>query len=177
MLGLSENAFDQDLANGGSGWRAVSKIPGCERAAADLLAAYRDVHPDSGTVLAWHEGQLLASAGEYAQAIPLLESARKPLDKDSAGWDYYVDATIAFLRHDEAALLAARERLAAIKYPSGADLPPLKDGFIEFPSQSGQPPLRMRWPPNIEAVDALVACFTKPYKEAYGSSSCRNRSP
>src|SRR3546814_17902844 len=34
-------------------------------------------------------------------------------------------------------------------------------------------PARFRWPPNIEVVDALVACFNKPYKEAYGPT-CRS---
>jgi hypothetical protein len=114
-----------------------------------------------------------ASAGQYERAIPLLESARKTEAQDPLGWNYYVDATTAFLRHDRAALLNAREQLAAVVYPEGSGLPPLKDGYIEFPSRPGQPVMRMRWPPNIEVVDGLVACFGKPYSEAYGSVSCR----
>lgn len=174
MLSLSENAFDQNLANGGGGWRAVAKISGCERAAAGLLAAYRAAHPGSDPMLAWHEGQALASAGEYADAIPLLESARKPEDQDLTGWNHYVDATVAFLRHDKAVLLAARQHLTAIKYPIGAGFPPLNDGYVEFRAPAGQPPVRFRWPPNIEVVDALVVCFNRPYEEAYGPT-CRNR--
>jgi len=117
-----------------------------------------------------------ASAGQYEQAIPLLEAARKPVEQDPAGWNYYVDATLAFLRQDNPALLAAQERLAAVAYPEGTGMPPLKDGYFETPTPAGQPTMKMRWPPNIEVVDGLVACFGKPYTEAYGTS-CRPPSP
>lgn len=36
MLALDEQAFDQDVANGG--WRKIGNIPGCELAAAELIA-------------------------------------------------------------------------------------------------------------------------------------------
>ena len=173
LLALDENAFDQDLSGG---WRAIASIPGCERAAAELLAAYRAKHPNAGTLLAWHEGQMRASAGQYEQAIPLLEAARKPVEQDPTGWNHYVDATLAFLRHDNPALLAAQKRLAAVAYPEGAGMPPLKDGYFELPAPPGQPGMKMRWPPNIEVVDGLVACFRKPYEEAYGAS-CRPPRP
>ncbi len=172
LLALDENAFDQDLTGGGGGWRAIANRPGCELAAADLLAAYRAKHPTVGSLLAWHEGQMRASAGQYEQAIPLLAAARKPAEQDLAGWNAYVDATVAFLRQDKAALLAAQTRLAAVSYPEGTGMPPLKDGYFELPTQPGQPTMRMRWPPNIEVVDGLVACFGKPYAEAY-DAPCR----
>lgn len=170
MLALDENAFDQDWSGSGGGWRAVANIPGCELAAADLLAAYRAKHQSSSSILAWHEGQMRASAGQYERAIPLMESARKPADQDFAGWNYYVDASLAFLRHDKPGLLAARERLARVAYPE--DWPPLKGGYVELATQPGQPPVKMRWPPNIDVVDGLIACFEKPYSEAY-ETSCR----
>jgi|GEM_PF-3021325 len=47
MLGLDQAAFDQDLSNGGGGWRAVAAKPGCEEVAADLIRDYRSAHPDS----------------------------------------------------------------------------------------------------------------------------------
>lgn len=169
MLALDEHAFDQDLAGG---WRALDNLPGCQLAAAELIAAYRAAHPGSSSLLAWHEGQARASAGQYEQAIPLLEHARKPAEQDLAGWNHYVDATVAFLRGDEPALLQARQRLASIPYPEGAGLPPLRDGHIEFPAQPGQPAMRMRWPTNLDVVDGLAACFGKPYAEAYGAA-CR----
>ena len=172
MLALDVNSFDQDLAGGGGGWRAIANIPGCELAAADLLAAYQAEHPDSGSILAWHEGQMRAAGGQYEKAIPLLESARKPEDQDKFGWNFYVDATLAFLRNDKPALQKAQQQLAAIAYPEGAGLPPLMDGYVEFQPRTGQPVIRMRWPLNIAEVDGLLACFGKSYKEAYGSS-CR----
>jgi hypothetical protein len=176
MLALDENAFDQDLAGAGGGWRAIANIPGCKLAAADLLAAYRAKHPGVSSTVTWHEGQMRASAGQYKEAIPLLQSAQKPADQDLAGWNYYVDATVAFLRHDKQALLGARERLAAVTYPENLGMPPLKDGYIEIPTQPGQPVMKMHWPPNIDVVDGLLACFDKPYSEAY-SASCRPSVP
>jgi hypothetical protein len=176
LLALDENAFDQGWSGVGGGWRAIASIPGCELAAADLLAAYQAKHPHSNSILAWHEGQMRASAGQYERAIPLLESARKPADQDLAGWNYYVDASVAFLRHDKARLLDARRRLAAVPFPEKSGMPPLKDGIIELPTQPGQPNLKMRWPMNIDVVDGLIACFDKPYSEAY-APSCRPPPP
>lgn len=172
MLALDENSFDQDLSAGGGGWRAIANVPGCELAAADLLALYRQRHSGSGSLLLWHEGQLRASAGRYEEAIPLLDRARKPVEQDRMGWNHYVDATVAFLRHDRPALTAARERLASVPYPEGAGMPPLKDGHIEFPARPGQPAMRLRWPPNLDVVDGFVACFDKPYSVAY-ATACR----
>lgn len=168
LLALDEQAFDQDLSGGGGGWRAVANIPGCELEAADLLAAYRARHPDAGRLLAWHEGQLRASAGRYRDAIPLLDAARRPSAEDPAGWNHYVDATLAFLRRDRRGLKAARERLAAVPYPEDGGMPPLKDGYLEFAAGPGQPARRFRWPPNLDVVDGLLACFGKPYSQAYG---------
>lgn len=111
-----------------------------------------------------------AFGDQYEKAIPLLESARKPEDQDKFGWNFYVDATLAFLRNDKPALQKAQQQLAAIAYPKGAGLPPLKHGYLEFPTRTGQPVIRMRWPLNIEAVDGLLACFGKSYAEASGSS-------
>ena len=173
MLGLDEEEFDQDLSGG---WRAVANTSGCELAAADLLAAYRTQHPKVSAVLAWHEGQLRAMAGQYERAIPLLNQDRKPPGQDLAGWNYYVDATLAFLRQDKPALLNARHQLAAVPYAEGIGLPPLKNGYFEVPGQPGHPATHMRWPPNIDVVDGLVACFGKSYSEA-NEKSCRPPSP
>ena len=170
MLALDEAAFDQSLPNGG--WRAIGNIPGCEVAAAELIAAYRVRHPAASSTVAWHEGQMWAAAGLHERAIPALESARKDPALDPAGWNHYVDATIAFLAGDREALEQARDRLAAVPFDDTAGLPPLVDGFIELPTRAGQPPLRMRWPPNIEVVDGLLNCFGRPYNDAY-DMACR----
>jgi len=85
LLALDEKAFDQDWSGRGGGWRAIARTPGCELAAADLLAAYQAEHPSSSSILAWHEGQVRASAGQYERAIPLLESARKTTAQGALG--------------------------------------------------------------------------------------------
>ncbi len=174
LLALDEASFDQDLSGGGQGWRAVANVPGCELAAADLLAAYRKAHPGGSDTLSWHEGQLRAMAGQYTQAIPLLEAARKPAELDPAGWNAYVDATVAFLRGDRAALAKAQAALASVQPAAG--MPPLKDGFMELPNEAGGPPIRVRWPPNGDVVEGFVRCFGKPYSQAYGAASCRGPS-
>lgn len=170
MLALDEAAFDQDLPNGG--WRKIGNVPGCEAAAAELIADYRVRHPGASTTVAWHEGQLWAAAGRYGQAIPALQDARKDPAEDRAGWNHYVDATIAFLTGDRPALERARDRLATVPYVQAEGLPPLVEGFIELPSQPGRPPMRMRWPPNIDVVEGLLNCFGQSYDQAYGMA-CR----
>jgi hypothetical protein len=172
MLALDEDAFDQDLGNGGGGWRSLEGKPGCEQAMAELLAAYRKAHPDGSTMLAWHEGQVRAGLGQDAQAIALFDAARKPAEQDLAGWNRYVDASIAFLQHDRPALQAARDALSRVPYPGGEGMPTLKDGYLEIAAESGRPAMRVRWPPNIDVVDGFLHCFDKPYKEAY-RSACR----
>jgi len=168
LLSLEEAAFDQDIPNGG--WRKVGNIPGCEAAAAGLIAAYRARHPDSSSTVAWHQGQMLALSGMSEQAIPVLESAKKDPAADMAGWNHYVDATIAFLSGDKEKLQRARDQLSKVPYDAKPGMPPLVDGYIEFPTQSDQPPMRVAWPPNLDVVDGLLRCFGKPYRDAYDGS-------
>ncbi len=168
MLALDESAFDQDLSNGGGGWRKIANIPGCEIAAADLIAAYKKEHALDKPILDWHEGQMRASAGQTERAIELLSSARKN-EAGQEAWNAYVDATVAFLRKDKPGLLAARDRL--MQMPAPEALGPVKDGYVEVSMDNGQK-MKMRWPMNIEVVDGLLACFDKSYSEAYGSD-CR----
>lgn len=168
LLSLDEAAFDQDLPDGG--WRKLGNIPGCEAAAADLIAAYRSRHPNASSTVTWHHGQMLASAGDNEQAIAVLEGAKKAPTQDIAGWNHYVDATVAFLAADRNKLEQARSRLTAVAYDASLGMPPLVDGYIEWPTPPGQPPRRMRWPPNVEVVDKLLACFGKPYRDALAST-------
>ncbi|MDR7193753.1 hypothetical protein [Luteimonas terrae] len=115
---------------------------------------------------------MLAQAGRNAEAIALLATTRKPADQDPAGWNHYLDATVAFLGGDHAALAQARASLAAQPYPDTPGMPPLVDGYLEMPTQPGLPPMRMRWPPNLDVVDGLLRCFGRSYAEAYGPT-CR----
>jgi hypothetical protein len=156
LLDLDRNAFDQDMEGG---WRALDQR-GCTAQAADLIAEYRRRHRDENTILYWHEGQLRASLGQSQRAIELFLKTRHP-EPDDFGWNFYVDATLAFLRHDRNGLVAARRALAAL--PKPADF---------HPTDVAGRPIHLDWPPNLAAVDGLVACFGKGYAEAYGMS-CR----
>lgn len=156
LLALDGQAFDQDL-NGG--WRSIAYKPGCETAAADLLRDYRAAHPqEPDRILYWHEGQLRAMTGDTAGALPLLDHSRDPRDTSRAqAWNAYVDATLAFLRHDRPALLAARDRLSHVPRPPE-------------PDETGSAMKMVAWPMNMGVVDGLVACFSKPYADAYGGA-------
>ncbi|MEH3103597.1 MAG: hypothetical protein PGN12_06790 [Sphingomonas phyllosphaerae] len=147
-LALGFDAFDQDMKGG---WRALADKPGCGKAAADMIRAYRLNYQERIHLLYWHEAQLRASNGDYAAAIPLMEKSRQPPTQDDFGWNPYVDATIAFLRNDRVALLAARRRLTAVTKPS--DLPATE-----------------KWPPNLTVIDRLIQCFGVPYQAAYGGT-------
>ena len=161
LLALGQQAFDQDLQGG---WRAVSARHGCEIAAADLIRDYRAARGLTDTILFWHEGQLRAAAGQTDAAIRLFEQSRKP-PSDRFGWNPYVDATIAFLRGDRAALIAAREALAALPRPADFE-----------PRDPQGRPLQISWPMNLQVVDGLIACFGRSYKQAY-ARNCTAASP
>jgi hypothetical protein len=140
------------------GWREITKQEGCHIAAANLIAQWRERHgaslpPFQRSFSAFHEGQLRADGGDYSGAIPLIEEGRVAFS-DAAG-QAYVDAIVAFLRSDRDALVAARDRLLAV--PEPPNWPALQRAFKE---QAGQD---MKWPLNIEATEALVRCFGKPY--------------
>lgn len=156
MMALDQDAFDQDLDGG---WRVIANREGCEIAAADLIRDYREKHGLKDHVVTWHEGQMRALAGQTERAIELFEESRRPADVDDwFGWNYYVDATIAFLVKDKPALLEARDALAALPKPD--DFNPVDD--------DGKP-LDFEWPPNLHVIDDFIECFSKTYAQAYGN--------
>jgi hypothetical protein len=168
LLALDEAKFDQDMNDG---WRTLGDTPGCELVAADLLRDYRQAHASTSSMLYWHEAQMRAMAGQSGASAALMERARVPAEEDPAGWNLYVDASVAFLRKDRTALDAAHRKLAAVAPMTGEGVPPLVDGFIELPTADGKT-LKMRWPMNIDVVEGLQRCFEQPYKTAYGTQ-CR----
>jgi hypothetical protein len=158
MLALPLEAFDQ----GDSGWRSLDQ-PGCELVTAEVIRQYRQAHgagvADWGDTVLWHEAQLRAAGGDTEEAIRLMVISRA---KDSLEIRPYTDATIAFLRRDREALLAARAELVAL---------PMPEQFARASARYAErypdlPPLE--WPLNLHVVDGLIACFDKPYREAYG---------
>lgn len=143
LLSLSQQDFDQDMTGG---WRGVSYREGCEEAAADLIAEYRTRHGlENQFILWWHEGQVRAALGQTDEALALFKRSYQTDNPDTfldEAWNYYADATIAFLERDFDALLAAREKLSQLPIPQ-----------------------------NIEVVDSLIRCYDRPYSEAY-SRTC-----
>ena len=157
LLALDWQAFDQDMTGG---WRTLENR-GCDIAAAELIRDWRAAHPatDAGRagLLAWHEGQLRANAGQRAAAIKLFERARKSRQEDRGfGWNLYVDGSIAFLRRDRPGLSAARAKLAVLPRPAGLD----------SVGPDGKP-RSIRWPMNLSVLDGFLRCWDKPYKQAY----------
>ena len=158
MLALPLHEFDQTPA----GWRSLD-AEGCEAVGADAIARYREANrqalagEDLGT-LVWHEGQLRAAAGQPDAAIALMLESRR---EESEAIQPYVDATVAFLRRDRQALLAARERLLALPVPDyfAAAVERHRVSYPNYP-----PPT---WPLNRDKVEGFVACFDRPYREAY----------
>ena len=110
--------------------------------------------------MTWHEGQMRAMAGQKTEAITLFENARKPAENDRIGWNYYVDASIAFLMGDENRLRQAREKLSAVPRP---------DNYS--PVDSFGNPVNVIWPPNLNVVDGLLKCFGESYDYAYNKCS------
>jgi len=175
MLRLDRNTFDQD---DDLGWRKLGNRAECRTEAADLIALYIEAHREELARVwqipsfKWHEATTRAFAGDTPRAIELMHQSLKPEvgPREFEGWtayalpwNDYVRATIAFLERDADALAQARERLAASAVP---------DGFSEtdISAASG---IAAAWPPNLGVVDGLIACFDRPYLEAYGSVECR----
>ncbi len=158
MLALPLHDFDQTPA----GWRSLD-AEGCEAVGADAIARYREINreglenEDLGTLI-WHEGQLRAAAGQTEAAIALMLKGR---NEESEAIQPYVDATVAFLRRDREALLAARERLLGLPVPDyfAAAAERYRVNYPDLPP--------LVWPLNLNKVDGFIACFDRPYREAY----------
>ncbi|MEM9572084.1 MAG: hypothetical protein AAF996_11500 [Pseudomonadota bacterium] len=165
LLALDYWTFDQDPEQG---VRSVYTKPECQLASAEIYQTYHQRLRDKGepvivdleqgtytisetgelTSLYWHEGQIRAGIGQIDHAIDLFEKSFKPKDRDRHGWNEYARATIAFLRQNKEELL--RERAALAEKVDKNDI-------------------------NLGAVDGLIACFGRSYKEAYGSEDCNRR--
>lgn len=165
LLSLPYEQFDQDLTGG---WRAL-QYKGCTNAAAEILRRYRNEHQplidDARSLLAWHEGQLVAQMGDYPRAIPLL-LAGVPVD-DTSGFADYALGTVAFLRRDKAELLTARARLAGL--PKPANWAEQVTVAVEGKEATFTTP----WPMNLNVLDGLIACFDQPYAQAYRCNSLK----
>lgn len=159
LMALTPDRFDQDMEGG---WRPIGSRPGCEAAAATLLHDYREAHRSSLTeaelhISYWHEGQMRAYAGETRGAVPFLLAGVSPHGLND--FEDYALGTAAFLLRDRPALASARARLAALPQPADWG-----ETQAEFRKKFGSAP---SWPPNLNVLDGLLACFEKPYAKAY----------
>lgn len=157
LVRLSEHDFDQA---GGGGWRTLAE-KGCEAEAAELIHHWRLAHPVHSNMMFWHEGQLRANLGQYPAAMVLFAKSKLSPADDRFGWNPYVEGTIAFLKGDKRTLLSARERLAQLPRPAS---------FPEYSDIMGQR-VHNSWPLNLNVLDALIAAWGRPYKEAYRSAA------
>lgn len=156
-MALAFQEFDQTMD---AGWREVANRDGCAVAAADLIQRYRESKPDLSegqlNIMRWHEGQMRAEAGQNEQAVALFKQTYTEFD--TMGWNYYVNATIAFIEQDAEALQHAHDQLVALPKPS------------EFkPLDADGKPMQIDWPPNLKVVEQLMSCFGRSYADAYGT--------
>ena len=158
LLALDFNAFDQDFDGG---WRQIAKDKDCSLVAADLIREYIDRHEPEQKIIVFHEGQMRAKGGQTDRAIELISSTREPEGQNSYfGWNYYIDATIAFLAKDKRRLIEAKDALAALPKPSN----------FRAVDRDGNP-VEIQWPPNMGVVNGFVECFEETYAVAYAECS------
>jgi len=158
LLALPFAQFDQQE---GSGWRPLYRIK-CYSAVANLLVEYLKRHPEPSEgryMLPFHAGVMFASDGRYEQAIDWMKQSYSDAPSTMIDWNAFVDATIAFLRHDLDELLKLRKRI---------DLQP---AFAEGP---GVPKWAAGKKMNLDVVDGYINCFNETYDVAY-SLPCREK--
>jgi hypothetical protein len=159
LLALPFKQFDQQQGNG---WRPLYASK-CYIEAALLLKDYVKRNPSIARdqyMLPFHTGQLFALAGGHAEAIQWMENGYSNDNFDPINWNAFVDANVAFLKHDYKALLKQRNLIN--QEPPMADRP-------------GVPRWAVGKKMNLDVVDGFIACFDKPYDVAYGDE-CRRRS-
>ncbi|MEL6529931.1 MAG: hypothetical protein AAFQ27_08205 [Pseudomonadota bacterium] len=161
MLVLDRQAFDQVLPDGG--WRSLYN-DGCFAEAAELIREWRHEKRDHASILYTHEGQMRAYAGQNEQAVALLQLTYKPADRDAAGWNFYMDGTIAFLKRDREALGKAIERLKVVPKPAS----------LRAVGTDGKP-IKVKWPLNLDVLEAFDRCWDRSFAEASATDGdCRS---
>jgi hypothetical protein len=133
-MNLSYDAFDG--RRGPYGWRPLLDA-GCVDSVVSLLSAYsiaNDARLDQAQRLEmqFHIGQALAMSGREKEAIAYFSKASAP-DAPSE-WRIYVEATLAFLGHDQDRLAVARSSYARVA-PGSMRLM-IIDGMVACPRES-----------------------------------------
>lgn len=174
LMALDVQSFDQDFDGG---WRAVSYRDGCERAAAELISAYIDQNSVTAEdslfdTMAWHVGQMYASAGFAEEAVSWMRRSFRPDDETRLLWRLYAEGTIAFRERDQEALQAARDHLAA--QTVSEEEKAARRQFLADNPRISMPPGFVDEPQNLNVLDGLLACFDETYERAYGRG-CQER--
>ncbi|RMD88350.1 MAG: hypothetical protein D6807_06000 [Alphaproteobacteria bacterium] len=166
LLALDIEAFDRTASGG---WRPWFEA-GCLADTAALIEAYMAAHPDhagNDRELHFHAAQVHAFRGDYAAARAHLRHASYPEDRRDPSrpdaWNVYMRATDAFLARD-------RDALAGIYRQMGGE--DEGEAAAEPHSLFGPPPRRRKRMPYLDVVRGLLACFDRPYGEAY-DAACR----
>ncbi|MDP5208375.1 hypothetical protein [Microbulbifer sp. 2205BS26-8] len=150
--------FDQSQTDG---WRPFYEA-GCYQIAADLLIEYVNMNPalaNKHVILNMHAGQMLASTGNYEKAKNYFSMSYSPMkDKAWINWNAFVDATIAFINSDMPGLKSAKEKIELQETIT-------KEAYPNFPEYWWGKKM------NLDVVNGFIACFDKPYVEAY--ENCR----
>src|SRR5690606_24002309 len=111
-----------------------------------------------------HEGQIRAANDQTDRALVLF---RQNLAIHVAEAEGVEDtntlrdrAEIAFLERDRAALVAARDQLAALPMPPG-----MAEAMEAAAARSGGK-IKLQWPLNLSFTQNLVKCFGRTFREA-----------
>lgn len=170
LMSLSQKDFDQDMEGG---WRIVANQENCKSVAGYLIEdyiAFHDIEPGSGTyILYWHTGQMHAYAGDTPRAIDFMKLTYDNLPPKDASyeWSLYAKGTVAFLNKNREGLEDSITRLA--KIPVDPEKVKAIKAFqaenpnVSFPEGFPEKPL------NLIALEGFLACFDRPYSEAFGS--------
>ena len=170
-MALPQDKFDQDFEGG---WRKYGYIESCKNAAAELIKdyiLYSEPYPSKSIgILRWHAGQMKASTGRYDEAIKLFRGTYHRPD-DIQDWNFYVDATIAFLSNDKDAISLAYNDLEKVEVSD--DTKAMRQKFLDDNPNITMPAGFIDEPSNLSVIKKLLDCFGQPYSIAY--SSCQTK--
>ena len=145
-LAASNQGFERFDQTPAQGWRRLGEQLQCFEEAGQLIDYFLDskagLNATQRVSLSFHAGQVYALAGHYDEALPRFRRAViNPSASPKFKWSEYVLATVAFLEHDQEAIVKYHDAIQ--------DASDLESNRI-----------------NLRVVERLMANFDKSYKEA-----------
>ena len=166
LMALDYRAFDQDFTGG---WRLIDDQEDCKQTAINMLDSYTARHEyeykQQRSTLIWHTGQVLASTGQYEDAIHYFKQTYNT-EANHAEWNLYVDGTIAFLNKDKPRLIMLRDKLAVM--PVSEKLKAARRKFLKDNPNVTMPDDFVDAHQNLSVMNDFITCFDKPYNIDYG---------